>query len=194
MRNRTKIAPGTKFGRLTVIEFQRDPARPKYPHYLCECECGATTHVTAANFTRTRSCGCLRIEELVARSRTHGLSNTNTFRIWVGMIERCVSKGSVSYPTYGARGISVCPRWRDSFANFLEDMGTRPSIQHSIDRIDNDKGYEPSNCRWATNQTQCNNKRRNFKITHNGRTLTPAEWSRETGIHQIGRASCRERE
>lgn len=98
------------------------------------------------------------------------------------MIARCERPEVQSYKFYGARGIKVCPRWRASYAHFLEDMGRRPSPKHSIDRIDPNGDYAPDNCRWATNSEQSRNKRNNRRLTIDGQSLTLIEWSERAGI------------
>jgi hypothetical protein len=114
-------------------------------------------------------------------SRTHGATNTPEFRAWISLRHRCESPKSPSFKDYGARGITVCERW-SSFENFLADMGPRPSPDHSIDRRDNDKGYGPDNCRWATWAEQASNKRNNRVLTINGETRTLAQWARLAGL------------
>lgn len=109
------------------------------------------------------------------------LSETPTYRTWKCMIARCHHSTASDYSRYGAKGISVCKRWRDSFSNFLKDMGERPTGKY-IDRINGSGNYEPSNCRWATRTEQNNNKRSNVRIEFNGKNLTAAEWSRITSI------------
>jgi hypothetical protein len=104
------------------------------------------------------------------------------YAAWIGMRDRCRNPKSVSFHQYGARGITICDRWFDSFEAFVSDIGPRPSMLHSVDRIDNNKGYCKENCRWATQIEQQNNTRANKTITHDGRTLTIAEWARVTGI------------
>jgi len=105
------------------------------------------------------------------------------------MIQRCSNTNHKEYPNYGGRGITICERWRSSFENFLADMGTKPSPKHSIDRIDNNGNYEPSNCRWVTQKEQMHNLRKNVFITFDGETLVVAEWARRVGRHRstIGR-------
>lgn len=107
---------------------------------------------------------------------------------WVSMKTRCHNPRSLNYRGYGSRGIKVCVRWLHSFANFLADMGPRPSKLHSLDRIDNDGNYNPGNCRWATHVEQQQNTRNNRRLTYNGETLCLSEWARRLGI---GRTSLR---
>ncbi len=111
---------------------------------------------------------------------THGMSHTAVYNVWLTMIARTKNPNGKFYYRYGGRGITVHPRWLD-FANFYADMGPRPD-KCSIERIDNDGNYEPGNCRWATQQEQTNNTRRNVWLTHDGQTLTVAQWARKIGI------------
>jgi hypothetical protein len=99
------------------------------------------------------------------------------------MKKRCYIPSSTGFANYGGRGITVCERWRDSFEAFFADMGPRPSPKHSLERINNGGHYEPGNCRWATKLQQSENRRTNRLFTHNGRTQTISQWSRETGIN-----------
>ena len=122
----------------------------------------------------------------MTRRTTHGESRVNgrrpvEYSTWFAMHERCRTEKNPSYARYGGRGIRVCERWKD-YANFLEDMGRKPSSAHSIDRIDSNGDYEPSNCRWATHREQQNNKCSNLKITFDGKTMTAAEWARHMGL------------
>lgn len=104
------------------------------------------------------------------------------YQIWAQMKSRCTNPNNRKWKDYGGRNIKVCDRWLNSFENFLEDMGTRPSPKHSLDRIDVNGDYTLENCRWSDQKTQQNNKRTNLFITWSGRTLTLAQWSREIGI------------
>jgi hypothetical protein len=104
------------------------------------------------------------------------------YTTWNGMIHRCYDPDSPSFKYYGARGITICDRWRNSVHDFIADMGNRPSMQHSLDRIDNTVGYEPGNCRWATTIQQCNNRSSNVYLQFDGRRQTIANWARELGI------------
>lgn len=115
---------------------------------------------------------------------THGKSRTPEFRAWVAMRMRCRATRGPNYKSYGSRGIKVCERW-NKFENFIADMGLRPSPKHSVDRIDNNGDYEPNNCRWATKLEQVLNRRSHpgfTSITHDGKTMSLAEWSRLTGV------------
>jgi hypothetical protein len=108
----------------------------------------------------------------------HGCSRTKEYISWQGMHARCKNSNNPGFKNYGGRGIKVCERWENSFLNFLQDMGPKPSKDHSLDRIDNNGNYEPSNCRWATQYEQGNNRRNNIFIEHNGKSRSVAEWSR----------------
>lgn len=111
-------------------------------------------------------------------------SRSREYAAWADMIQRCHNCGNRRYAAYGGRGITVCDRWRNSFAAFISDMGPRPSPGHSLDRIDNNRGYEPSNCRWATMKTQGRNRCTNRLLTVNGETKTVAEWVENAGINR----------
>jgi hypothetical protein len=104
------------------------------------------------------------------------------YQIWEQMLQRCRNPNNRKYSDYGGRGIFVCSRWGD-FANFAADMGSRPTSEHELDRIDNDGPYAPENCRWATRREQMNNTRKNVRVTVGGRTLTAAEFAREMNVH-----------
>ncbi len=177
---------GKKFGRLTVLR-ETDRAACGRIRWLCLCECGKESEVFAESLTsgNTRSCGCLVKE--IARQRckartVHGKKATPEHGVWATMKARCSNPKVSGYQNYGGRGIKVCERWAGSFLAFLEDMGTRPSPKHSIDRIDKDGNYEPKNCRWATRHEQARNRSDNLVIEHGGERLTLAEWSERTGL------------
>ena len=181
---------GRAFGRLTAVEWA-DPAwagarcRAKW---VCRCSCGETKAVVAFALTggTTISCGCV-VREGLRRNRgpmrtVIAKPQTITYQSWHGMIQRCVNPRSTGYRYYGGRGITVCPRWRESFAAFLEDVGERPSRGHSIDRIDVNGHYEPANCRWATAVTQMRNTSRNRLLTMNGETMPLSAWAERVGV------------
>lgn len=114
--------------------------------------------------------------------KTHGMWRSPEYRVWSWMLERCYYKRSKCYGNYGGRGITVCHRWRRSFEAFYEDMGQKPSKGHSIERVDNNRGYCKENCKWATVLEQANNKRTSRYLTFRGETKTMTQWSRATGI------------
>ena len=173
---------GKRYGMLVVLEFAHikiSPCGHKNAMWLCECDCG-NKRVMYGSYIKNHhspSCGCNKI----AKATTHGMTNSPEYSVWRSMVRRCHDTDNISYPRYGGRGITVCERWR-SFEAFFEDMGKRPSSKYSIDRIDNDGNYEPSNCRWATYFQQNNNTRFNRRITHAGETLTVSQWAGRIGI------------
>lgn len=176
------IQEGEQFGRLTVIRFAFK--RRGHTFYLCQCVCSRPIEVRkdALLEGRTTSCGCLKREQIGELNRTHGMSGkTPEHQAWAHMVRRCHTPTTRGYGHYGGRGIKVCDRWRYSFANFLADMGLRPSPDHSLDRIDNDGDYEPGNCRWTLITIQANNTRRNRRLEYGGKSLTVGEWTRELG-------------
>jgi hypothetical protein len=129
----------------------------------------------------SKSCGCLRDELTRVRNRKYSLADKREYLAWAGIKKRCFQINCKSYPNYGGRGITLCDEWRDNFAQFLADMGRCPD-GHTIDRIDNDGPYRPSNCRWASRSTQNSNTRRNHYIEFNGERHTLAHWARSTGM------------
>ncbi len=106
----------------------------------------------------------------------HGMSRTPTYVSWQGMIQRCINKKNKDFKKWGAKGILVHKNWLN-FSTFLKDMGIRPSLKHSLDRIDNNGNYEPKNCRWATKSEQQNNRKNNYLIEFNGNIKTLTEWA-----------------
>jgi hypothetical protein len=111
----------------------------------------------------------------------NGRSFCPEYKSWMGIKDRCLNEKCKHYPSYGGRGIGLCNRWLD-FEKFFEDMGPKPSPKHSIDRINNNEGYDPDNCRWTTQLTQMNNTRRNAKYEAHGKLQTITEWARDLGI------------
>ncbi len=142
---------------------------------MCRCDCENELAVLSANLTsgRTRSCGC-------GHAKTHGMHNTKTYHAWESLKARCLNEKSAQYPDYGGRGITVCERWM-RFENFYDDMGETP-VSLTLDRIDNDKGYEPGNCRWTDRLTQQANRRVARLLTFHGATKTMEQWAKQYGI------------
>jgi len=169
---------GEKFGKLTITAHHISQGHRRM--WPCKCECGNTAMVStkALRNGHTKSCGCLVLTQ-------EGKSKSKMYSTWRGIKRRTRDPKYAGYAHYGAKGIQMCDRWFNSFAAFCEDMGTKPTEQHSIDRINGDGNYEPGNCRWATAETQNQNRREyNTRLTFNGKTQTIAEWSRELGIGQ----------
>ena len=175
---------GKVFRRLTVLHRVKD-ALDGSARWRCRCDCGLVIERRAKSLKRGsfQSCGCLKAEMSRARkpNLTHGMSKSPEYRAWREMNYRCRSKSAKAWLDYGGRGISVCGRWKTSFKNFFEDMGVRPSGR-SLERLDNSKGYSPANCVWASREAQQNNRRTSRYVKHNGRTLSVAQWAKETGI------------
>lgn len=171
---------GLKFFRLAVIS-KAGTIKGKLA-WNCVCECGTNLVVLGESLRsgNSKSCGCLQKEAIRKTAKTHGLSRTLTHRIWCGVLTRCTNSNHHSYANYGARGINVCERWL-KFENFLSDMGECPQGM-SLDRINNNGNYEPSNCRWADSITQTRNQRDNKLITAFGKTLCLSAWSEQSGI------------
>jgi hypothetical protein len=166
-----RIMPGDLFGRLTVIERCKEKGANNNAKFLCKCECGNESIAYGNNLKRghTKSCGCLGDENRSAGVVKHGMSNTGEYHSWAGMIQRCTNPNHIQYKDWGGRGIKVCERWINSFENFYEDMGPKPTPGHSIDRWPNNDGdYELVNCRWGTDEQQGGNKRNNRWIEHGG--------------------------
>ena len=154
--------------------------------WLFACDCGNIFEANGyyARSGKIISCPSCSRERTRIASVMHGMTETVEFSTWTDIKTRCYNKNGMAYKNYGGRGIKVCDRWLSSFENFLSDMGERPSKLHSIDRINNNGNYEPSNCRWATIDTQASNKRSNNKITIDGITKNRAEWAKLSGVGQ----------
>lgn len=171
---------GKRFARLTVLKLL--PKRARHRHWLCRCDCGEEIEVIGSNLRRgnTHSCGCWNREQRSRVHYKHGKSNARVHWIWATMIQRATNPNNHEFDRYGGRGIGVCDRWK-TFGNFLADMG-EPQPKQQIERIDNSKGYEPGNCKWASILEQARNKRNNKFVTYDGETLCVAEWAHRKGL------------
>ena len=177
---KVKDLTGQKFGKLTVIK-RAENNKHGLPRWECRCDCGNTTLVSGQHLRegRAKSCGCLKKEALAK----HKLSNSRLYRIWANMKTRCENPNRKDYKRYGQRGVIVCEEWHD-FPTFYEwaiSNGYKDGL--TLDRIDSNGNYEPSNCRWATAKEQCNNRTNNHTITYNGETKTIAQWAEERNIN-----------
>lgn len=172
---------GHTYGRLTVTE-AAESIKGKGA-WLCVCTCGNHKVVTGDSLRtgKIKSCGCLQAEHRNAGRPTHGMSRTPTYKSWQEMRTRCEDPKAISFPNYGGRGIKVCERWRNSFENFLEDMGPRPAGR-SLDRKRGAEGYSPSNCVWSTRTEQNRNKRSNVLVKYKGREQCLSAWCEELKI------------
>lgn len=173
---------GLRSGKLIVLK--RAGSRGTNAQWLCQCDCGKQTLVISARLSsgKTRSCGCLVSEAVIARSTKHGARRrgvkNSTYEIWKDMHKRCNAKTGKNYKWYGAKGITVCERWK-SYENFLADMGERPSPEMSIDRKQNTDGYNPENCRWATPIQQANNRCIVKLFEYCGESKSLPDWARD---------------
>lgn len=177
---------GRRFGRLVVIEPAERPENMQQNrrYWKCRCDCGrekiASTKVLNAGLTK--SCGCLGRDILLDRNSKHGMFGSRVYKVWGGMKSRCLNPHDPKYPIYGGRGISVCDEWNEFIPFYEWAISNGYSDSLTIDRIDVNGNYEPSNCRWATNKEQANNTRVNHFITVNGETHTASQWAEITGI------------
>lgn len=167
---------GQRFGKLTTVRSFRSDQW----WFECKCDCGTVKNIRKKNLTSGQivSCGCYNLTKGI----THGMTRTTEFSCWSNMKQRCSNPKAEEFHNYGGRGICVCERWQNSFENFLADMGFRPTGK-SIERKNVNGNYEPSNCIWADDTTQANNTRSNHIVEFNGKSMTLAQWSRETGVN-----------
>lgn len=174
---------GRRFGQLVVLG--KGPKRGQKVRWACRCDCGNVTLSQTSDLTSGKSYRCLPCGLANAKGRHHG-AYLPEYNSWQSMKDRCLNPNMPHFHRYGGRGITVCDRWRDSFANFLADMGRRPTPKHTLDRIDNDGPYSPENCRWATRHEQTRRGHRvlaNIRaLTHDGETMSVAEWAERKGI------------
>ena len=157
-----QVIEGARFGRLVLTrETRKARKNGSIKAFECMCDCGnkAVVDVYNLSYGKTQSCGCLQRERTSQAKRIHGASHTRLYYAWQAMIERCHNQTDENYHGYGAKGVSVCPAWRSSFAQFMNDVGPKPDGAYSLDRIDTYGNYEPGNTRWADPTTQARNRR-----------------------------------
>jgi len=178
MSGKVKDLTGQRFTRLTVTGFDRRTPTATFWH--CTCDCGTVKSIRGNKLVSgwTRSCGCLQKES----TTRHGYSRSPEHRCWKSMLQRCYDNSCRAYPWYGGRGIQVCDRWRESFDNFLMDMGTRPD-GHSIERIDYNGDYCPSNCKWITIAEQSRNRRSNINVEYEGKQYCLTDLCKLLGLN-----------
>lgn len=179
---------GQRFGLLIATSRADSRIRPngkKRTYWSCVCDCGRITIAGTSELRigQTRSCGCFRLAETKRRNSTHKLSSTRIYKVYRGMLNRCHLPTDAQYWRYGGRGITVCDRWRASILNFLADMGERPE-NGEIERVNNDLGYSPDNCVWASRQEQCNNRSNTVRLVIYGERITLAQAARKFGVSQ----------
>lgn len=177
------VSIGDKYGELTVIGFSHiNKHRQKI--WDCFCECGNNCKVATSSLTsgHSKSCGCNRRKNIVIAVTKHKQSKNRLYRIWCNMKTRCYNKNSSVYKNYGGRGIQVCSDWKDYkvFSEWASKNGYNEKL--TLDRIDNNKGYSPDNCRWISFEEQQCNKRNNVYLCYQGKTLSMVEWSKLLGI------------
>lgn len=173
-----KDRTGERFGKLVVLSrHENDKVLPRpVTFWLCQCDCGKTSIVRAGHLIRTKSCGCMKY-----RSK-HSMSGTPEYIAWRAAKERCLNPNNPKFPIYGARGITMSDAWVNDFRAFIEDMGRRPSNNHSLERKNSNGNYCKENCVWATSLEQNNNLRSNTFVEVSGEIMTAANASRRTGI------------
>ncbi len=179
LMSRTIDLTGQRFGRLTVI---RQVNKKGQALWQCLCDCGTVRKSMRASHLMSgasTSCGCRRRESLRRLKQTHGQSESPEFQAWLGAKQRCTNPKVHNYQRYGGRGITF---GFPDFAKFFAEVGPRPSDKHSLDRINNAKGYEPGNVRWATMTAQCRNKGNNRMLTYQGKSQCMADWAEELGL------------
>lgn len=187
MSHRIDLGSGRKFGQWTTIGRDETPRRAS-SYWWCKCECGTVKLARSQDLRSGRStgCGCKKTEKLTKHGhRSAGGTKRQTieYSSWVGAIGRCYDQANSNYFRYGGRGIGMCAEWRENFAAFLRDMGPRPPGT-SIDRINNDGDYSPSNCRWATPSEQAKNRRSTRWAIHEGQRVCQKELARKIGWKQ----------
>ncbi len=179
-----KDITGQKFSRLTAMCLDhRNIHGQALWRFVCDCGNECVISMQDVKSGHTKSCGCYDKERAKFKRRTHGMSKTPVWNVWINMIRRCTEPKNNSYADYGSRGISVCNRWSTSFKNFYDDMGQIPVAGMELDRKDNSLGYFKENCQWVTEIDQANNKRSTRIISINGGSVPLAVWCRKNGLN-----------
>ena len=177
---------GQIYGRLTVV--RRVENRSKHVYWLCTCTCGGTIETSADALRSGASvgCGCVRIDLVRHRSTTHGATSgprrSREYKAWLGAKARCVNPASHRFKNYGARGIRMCAEWIDDYSAFLRDMGSAPNGK-TLDRIDPNGNYEPSNCRWASTGEQARNRTNNVYVSYLGKRMVLQDLAEHVGVN-----------
>lgn len=177
---------GVRFNHITVI--RRDFKKKGQWYFLCRCDCGNEIYVSISNLRNKTSCGCMTPQIRSDCQKKHGGKHERLYKVWDGIKFRCNSPSCKNYKAYGGRGIKICPEWKTDYAAFRKwayENGyddKAPKGQCTLDRIDVNGDYEPSNCRWANVVTQANNRRTNVYLTYNGEKKTIADWARVSGV------------
>lgn len=179
----------TRFGRLIAVS---DGAkRGKHRTVRCLCDCGETVEVFTFSLTsgKTQSCGCWQRERqaetarvMGRNNRKHGYIGTAEYRAWNAARNRCLSKSAQAYDRYGGRGITMCPEWAEKFEAFIADMGPKPSPRHTLERVDNSRGYEPGNCEWRLWEPQNRNRRNTVMVAWRGMNVSLAKLAVRTKV------------
>ena len=179
---------GKRYGRLIVLNISLVRSG-RALRWDCVCDCGTLLNVPGQRLreSKTTSCGCYHRDMMKKHggesSFRHGQSNNKLYRAWDGMVRRCKNPFDKRYFNYGGRGITVTDEWLQ-FIPFAEHVGQPPSKKHTLDRIDNNKGYEPGNVRWATMKEQNNNKRGNHQLVYNGVSRNITQWAEYLGVRR----------
>jgi hypothetical protein len=182
---------GRQFGRLTVLE---EAGKTEFGaiRWLCRCSCGVEKVISGYCLIQGKalSCGCYKNERAKELRTIHGHAYDDSLKseyaTWKSIRQRCYNPNTVGSEFYLGKGIKVCERWMKSFKNFLDDMGPKPDASYSIDRIDNNGNYEPSNCRWATRQEQVENRSVCIKYEYNGESLLVSQWAKKLNAPRNG--------
>lgn len=185
-QSRRVYGVGDKVGMITLMRSEmRMDGQVRRTFWLCHCECGNEVWRKAGDIPSCVSCGCVWKSNISGALRTtHGMKHRAEYVLWQHIKGRCERPNTAQFEDWGGRGITMCQRWKDSFEDFLADVGCRPSPQHSLDRWPNNDGnYEPGNVRWATRQQQNENRRSVKRLYIDGRLVTLKEAARLRGVN-----------